>query len=317
MAAHVTAVLWILPLALYLLFVPYLRLPWLLWNIYSFIVSRHEEKSTFPLYYRILRPTLLFDKYRDFYADYFPIRLYRSAPLSPTRKYVLGYHPHGIGVKGMSVCFGMQATGFAALFPGIKTTFLVTSRTFKIPLWRSYVQFMGGKSVSRRSCVTQLTEGGHDNHGQGNAIIISVGGNHEAQLARPNSMDIVAKIRKGFVRVAVETGADIVPVVGFGENDIWDRPQPGSGIVARIMRILMRWPPDSRLLRGRLSIFLPYKRPIDVVVGFPIVVKQQDNPDVQYVNRLHDLYVQGLEQIWKDWRDEFKVDKAVEFKIVR
>jgi hypothetical protein len=316
MVVHVAAVLWILPLAFLLLFVPYVRFPWLLWNIYSFATGRHEEKSTFPLYYRLLQPTRLFDMYRELYADYFPIGLYRSEPLPPTRKYVFGYHPHGAGIKGMSICFGMKATGFTKLFPGLQTTFLVMSSAFKIPLWRSYMQLMGGKSVSRASCVTQLTKSGHDGHGKGNGIIISVGGSPEADLTRPNSMDIIANKRKGFVRVAVETGADIVPVIGFGENDMWDRPEPGNGIGERILRFLIRRPPDCPLIRGRISVFLPLQKPISVVVGSPIVVEQQDHPDEDYINKLHGLYIQGLEQIWKDWRDEFGIDPAVEFKIV-
>jgi hypothetical protein len=316
MILHVTAVLWILPLAVGLLFVPYVRLPWLIWNIYSFATGRHEEKSTFPIYHRLLRSTRLFDVYREFYADYFPIKLYRSTPLLPTRKYVFGYHPHGTGIKGMTACFGMQADGFTALFPGLKTTILVASKAFKVPLWRSYMQLMGCKSVSRASCVMQLTKSGHDGCGTGNGIVISVGGSREADLARPNSMDVVANMRRGFVRVAVETGADIVPVIGFGENDIWDRPEPGSGIGERILRFIIRQPPDAPMIRGRLSTFLPHKRSIDVVVGSPIAVEQQDKPDPDYVDKLHSLYVQGLEQIWMDWRDEFGVERAVEFKVV-
>lgn len=33
--------------------------------------------------------------------------------------------------------------------------------------------------------------------------------------------------RKGFVRIALQTGAKLVPVIGFGENDLYDVEQPG------------------------------------------------------------------------------------------
>lgn len=33
--------------------------------------------------------------------------------------------------------------------------------------------------------------------------------------------------RKGFVRIALQTGAKLVPVIGFGENDLFDVKEPG------------------------------------------------------------------------------------------
>lgn len=33
--------------------------------------------------------------------------------------------------------------------------------------------------------------------------------------------------RKGFVRIALQTGAKLVPVIGFGENDLYDVQEPG------------------------------------------------------------------------------------------
>lgn len=37
---------------------------------------------------------------------------------------------------------------------------------------------------------------------------------------------VLAK-RKGFVRIALQTGAKLVPVIGFGENDLYDVQEPG------------------------------------------------------------------------------------------
>jgi len=48
-------------------------------------------------------------------------------------------------------------------------------------------------------------------------------------------MQVLAK-RKGFVRIALQTGAKLVPVIGFGENDLYDVKEPGP------MRLwLQRW----------------------------------------------------------------------------
>jgi hypothetical protein len=37
-------------------------------------------------------------------------------------------------------------------------------------------------------------------------------------------MDLVIRKRKGFAKIALETGTDLVPIIGFGENEIYYRP---------------------------------------------------------------------------------------------
>jgi 2-acylglycerol O-acyltransferase 2 len=52
------------------------------------------------------------------FASYFPARLHRSQELPPTRKYIFGYHPHGIISHGAFAAFATEALGFSQLFPG-------------------------------------------------------------------------------------------------------------------------------------------------------------------------------------------------------
>ena len=58
------------------------------------------------------------------FGSYFPARLHRSQELEPTRKYIFGYHPHGIISHGAFAAFGTEALGFSQLFPGITNTLL-------------------------------------------------------------------------------------------------------------------------------------------------------------------------------------------------
>ena len=55
---------------------------------------------------------------------------------------------------------------------------------------------------------------------------------------QPGCMDLVLRRRKGFVKLALASGADIVPVLAFGENECYTRPQlrPGS-LADRMQRI--------------------------------------------------------------------------------
>jgi len=147
------------------------------------------------------------------FVDYFPITLQRgSPPLDPSRKYVFCYHPHGIISLGAIGCFGLNSAGFPELFPGIDRRLLTLDSNFKVPFLREILLELGVCSVARQSCDAIL------NRGPGSAICIVVGGAAESLETQAGTYRLVLK-RKGFVRVAVENGADLVPVFAFGETD--------------------------------------------------------------------------------------------------
>ena len=50
---------------------------------------------------------------------------------------------------------------------------------------------------------------------------------------------------------------------------------------------------------------MPYRRPINVVVGRPIPIMQNKNPDPAYVDRIHAQYTEELLRIWEEWKDTF------------
>lgn len=50
---------------------------------------------------------------------------------------------------------------------------------------------------------------------------------------------------------------------------------------------------------------MPYRRPINIVVGRPIPVLQNAKPTQEYMDDIHALYVKELQRIWDDWRETF------------
>ena len=61
---------------------------------------------------------------------------------------------------------------------------------------------------------------------------------------------------------------------------------------------------------------MPYRRPINVVVGKPIRILQAKNPDPAYVDEIHAKYVEELVRIWDDWKDTFARHRQGELEIV-
>ncbi|KAK3712560.1 diacylglycerol O-acyltransferase 1 [Vermiconidia calcicola] len=257
------------------------------------------------------------------FASYFPARLHRSAKLEPTRKYIFGYHPHGIISHGAFAAFGTEALGFKQLFPGITNVLLTLDSNFRIPLYRDYALRMGLASVSRESCENILSHGGPNGEGMGRAITIVVGGARESLEAKPYSLKLVVKRRKGFVKLAIRQGADLVPVLAFGENDIYDQVDTDRhpwihGLQMAVKKVAGFTVPLFHA-RGVFNYdvgLMPYRRPINIVVGRPIEVLQNKNPDPGYVDEIHEKYVEELLRIWEEWKDTFARGRRGELEII-
>ena len=260
------------------------------------------------------------------YASYFPAHLHRSEALLPTRKYIFGYHPHGIISHGAFAAFATEALGFSTLFPGITNTLLTLDSNFRIPFYREYALAMGIASVSRESCENLLTKGGIDGEGMGRAITIVIGGARESLDALPHTLRLVLKRRKGFIKLAIHTGADLVPVLAFGENDLYEQVRSENHPVIHKLQMLVKHTMGFTIplfhARGVFNYdvgLMPYRRPLNIVVGRPIhVMQQRDREKIgeEYINHLHCLYVQELERLWEEWKDVYARDRTSEIEIV-
>jgi 2-acylglycerol O-acyltransferase 2 len=134
---------------------------WPLLIIYMIYCMSSNAATSGTLRYRsnLLRSSSIW----SLFASYFPARLHRSQELPPTRKYIFGYHPHGIISHGAFAAFATEALGFSQLFPGITNTLLTLDSNFRIPIYRDYILAMGLASVSHESCENLLSKGGKNN----------------------------------------------------------------------------------------------------------------------------------------------------------
>ncbi|KAK7745071.1 diacylglycerol O-acyltransferase 1 [Cytospora paraplurivora] len=258
-----------------------------------------------------------------YFAEYYAAKLHKTHDLVPTRKYILGYHPHGIISHGAWAAFATEALGFSEKFPGITNSLLTLDSNFRTPLYREYVLTMGLLSVSKESITNFLTRGGPNNEGMGRAVTIVVGGARESLEAQPHTIRLIINERKGFIKLAIRTGADLVPVLAFGENDLYDQLDPHTHPwLHNLQRHFLKvWKFTVPLLHGR-GIFnydvglMPYRRPLNIVVGKPIKVVQADKPDNSEVDRLHELYTEELRKIWDRYKDEFAKDRKEEMQFL-
>ncbi|TKR57490.1 hypothetical protein L596_030746 [Steinernema carpocapsae] len=208
--------------------------------------------------------------------------------------------------------------GFAKLFPGITPSIATLNIQFMLPLRRELNMAVGGISSSKESITYQLNR---DKGGR--AVVIVLGGAEEALDAHPHSFVLTLKHRMGFAKLALETGAHLVPIYSFGENDVYNQISNERGswvreIQERIKHIIGFSPV---LFNGR-GIFnysfglLPYRKPINIVFGAPIPVKKVEKPTREQVQELHDQYCDALTKLFDNHKANYGISEDMKLTIL-
>ncbi|XP_008587705.1 PREDICTED: 2-acylglycerol O-acyltransferase 2-like [Galeopterus variegatus] len=238
------------------------------------------------------------------FCDYFPISLVKTAELDPSRNYLFGFHPHGVLVVGAFGNFCTEATGFSRLFRGLRPHLLMLPCWFHLPLFRDYIMSAGLVSSDKASAAHLLSR-----PGGGQVAVLAVGGPLEALEAKPGTLSLRIRNQKGFVKLALEHGASLVPVFSFGENELFQQfPNPPGSWVRRAQETLQPLLSVALpLFHGRLGLLLPFRAPIHTVVGAPIPVRRSPRPSRAQVDALHALYVERLEQLFEEHKARYGV----------
>ncbi|CAO2613705.1 2-acylglycerol O-acyltransferase 2 [Lemmus lemmus] len=249
--------------------------------------------------------------------DYFPANLIKTAELDPSRNYIAGFHPHGVLAAGAFLNLCTESTGFSSLFPGIRSYLMTLTLWFRAPFLRDYIMSAGLVTSEKESAGHILRK-----KGAGNLLAIVIGGSQEALDARPGAYKLLLKNRKGFVRLALIHGAALVPIFSFGENNLFNQVENTSGtwlrcIQNRLQKIMGISLP---LFHGR-GVFqysfglMPYRQPINTVVGKPIDVQMTPLPSEEEVDQLHRRYMEELCKLFEEHKLKFNVpaDQHLEF----
>lgn len=254
----------------------------------------------------------------EYFRDYFPVRLIKTADLDPSKNYIFLYHPHGIMGYGAFLCFSTAAAHFEKTFPGLRSTLVSLNYQFVIPFNREYAMSLGICSCNRGSIEWLLS-----NEGTGNAVVLVVGGATEALEARPGSFTLTLAKRKGFSRIALKQGVALVPVFSFGENDLYTQlPNPSGSLVRKFQQLmtkLLSFSPPVFHGRGVFNYtygILPYRKPINVVVGSPLEVSCIPEPTNEQVNELHAKYIEHLKEHFESNKAKYGVSETQHLNII-
>ncbi|XP_023058149.1 diacylglycerol O-acyltransferase 2-like protein 6 [Piliocolobus tephrosceles] len=258
----------------------------------------------------------------NYFRNYFPVKLVKTHDLSPKHNYIIANHPHGILSFGVFINFATEATGIARIFPSITPFVGTLEGVFWIPIVREYVMSMGVCPVSRSALKYLLTQ-----KGSGNAVVIVVGGAAEALLCQPGASTLFLKQRKGFVKLALKTGAYLVPSYSFGENEVFNQETFPEGTWLRLLQKTFQDTFKKILglnfctFHGRGLThgswgFLPFNRPITTVVGEPLPIPRIKRPNQKTVDKYHALYISALRKLFDQHKVEYGLPETQELTII-
>lgn len=137
-------------------------------------------------------------------------------------------------------------------------------------------------SVSAKSLTAILKQSNDPSDGfTSSAAGLIVGGEREQRQSAPNTYKFVLKNRKGFVRIALKTGASLVPAISFGENNTFEVD-------------VNKW---RFRFNGRV--------PITTVVGSPIHVQENLSPTEDEVNEVHEHFCKQIRELFEEQKSKY------------
>lgn len=160
---------------------------------------------------------------------------------------------------------------------------------------------------------------------KGRSVMLVVGGAAESLETNVGENNLVLQNRRGFVKMALKTGANLVPVFSFGENDIFEVVQFEGKWKQWQMYLQKKLGFAVPLFFGRAltgglehTVFkcnaglFPFRTPIHSVVGAPVEVPKKFTDEeitTEVLDKYHDAYVKALREVHDEWKPVFAKEK--------
>jgi len=240
-------------------------------------------------------------------AAYYPLKLHKTGPLHGDKgPYLFVNHPHGVIGVGTMATFGSEANGFSKLFPDLQPLHLLgLNKIFQIPFFREWVILQGHATPGKKTML-RLLNAKHN-------LALNTGGAREALDAHPGTFRLYLKNRKGFVKVALKTGASLVPCLHFGENELYHQVKNKPGTWLRSVQEKFR-----SIFGFSLPLFfgnplfpvLPKPAPVNSVIGSPIFTEKLETVTDKDIDLFHERYIIAVCDLFEKHKKKFGFDNV-------
>jgi len=210
-----------------------------------------------------------------------------STVFSKDRHHLLAVTPHGF------FPWGVAAIIVDLLDQGYLPNFMGASVLGALPIAGRLLRTFGYRPATRKEIKNCLSK-----EYPRNVTIIIPGGIREMFLIREDAEMSAANLRKGFVDMAVQSGAMLWPGYMFGSSRLY---QVADGALGKFFGELSRKLQTSlNLFHGRWGTLLPYPHKLACAIGEPV-----DTREVAKVDDASRLWLESLRKAFEQHKSEF------------
>lgn len=210
---------------------------------------------------------------------YFQFRVYKERPIQQDSRVLFTFFPHGLFPLAIPIMSGVCKRIFPELLNPIPKV-AIAENMFSVPIISPLLTWLGC-IPAREDDIKQAIEA--------ESCALLPDGIAGVFHSSPDEEIIYVRKRRGFIRIAIETGATLVPCYCFGHTQLFTTyPQRQSW--------LAEW---SRRIRFSIVFFaghsflppLPRRVPLFVVIGSPFQVNQCEAPSEDLIEETLQEYI--------------------------
>ena len=214
------------------------------------------------------------------------------------RSIIFTGQPHGVLSYG-GLCAGANMD---KRLTGIVTA--VAGAVLMTPVIKHVVGVFGLIDASAKSLKKQLAKGGVEG-----SIVLYTGGIAELFKCSETEEKLFLLQRKGFIKLALREGADIVPMYFFGNTTVLTIPKvPFLETISRAMQM------SITIFWGRWGLPIPRPHKVLYVRGKPLGLPRIANPTDEQVTEWHTKYCKEVQRIFDTYKH--KVPQFEDKKLV-
>lgn len=251
-----------------------------------------------PGFLRLLRPMLDYFDYEE---------IHETSPIDAKKEILAGknylcvFQPHG------ALSFGGIASAVNAepVFQG-KLPTAVADAVMYTPILKHVLGIFGLISAKKSSMQATLRKKGIEG-----TVVLYVGGMAELFLSCENEERLYLKQRKGFIKLALQEGVDVIPVYLFGNTTVLSVLK--TGLLASISRKLQV---SLTYIWGRWYLPIPRDCKLLYVSGQPLGMPRIAAPTQEDIDKWHAKYCSEVQRLFDTYKEQVPEYKHKKLEIV-
>ena len=172
------------------------------------------------------------------------------------------------------------------------------------PILKHVMGIFGLISASKKNLIQTFQKKGAEG-----TVVLYVGGLAELFLSCEEEEKLYLNKRKGFIKLALTQGIDIVPVYLFGNTSVLSVLK--TGILATLSRRLQV---SLTYIWGRWGLPIPRDVKLLYVTGQPLGLPKIEQPTQEDIDKYHKLYCEQVSRLYEKYKEkvpEYKHKKLI------